>query len=100
MLAILIYVLLPTGDGGLSQGGRATVAIGRLMAVWWVTEGLPLAATALLPIALFPVTGVLSMEDATAPYANDLIFPTGSRASTPMTPTRSPDAVRPTSPPA
>jgi sodium-dependent dicarboxylate transporter 2/3/5 len=73
-LAILLYLVLPTGDGGLSQGGRATVAIGALMAVWWVTEALPLAATALLPLALFPVSGVLPMEDAAAPYANDLIF--------------------------
>jgi sodium-dependent dicarboxylate transporter 2/3/5 len=73
-LALLLYLALPTGDGGLSQPGRATVAIGILMAVWWVTEALPLAATALLPLMLFPVTGVLEMEDAAAPYANDLIF--------------------------
>ena len=73
-LALLLYLVLPTGDGGLSQPGRATVAIGILMAVWWVTEALPLAATALLPLALFPVTGVLEMGDAAAPYANDLIF--------------------------
>ena len=73
-LALLFYFLLPTGDGGLSQGGRATVAIGILMAVWWVSEALPLAATALLPIALFPITGVLDVDAATAPYANDLIF--------------------------
>ena len=72
--AILLYLVLPSGESGLSQGGRATVAIGILMAVWWVTEALPLAATALLPLALFPVTGVLPMEDAAAPYANDLIF--------------------------
>ncbi|MBW3604357.1 MAG: DASS family sodium-coupled anion symporter [Actinobacteria bacterium] len=74
VLAILLFFILPTGDGGLSLGGRATVAIGILMAVWWVTEALPLPATALLPLALFPITGVLSMEDAAAPYANDLIF--------------------------
>lgn len=74
VLAILLFLILPTGDGGLSLGGRATVAIGVLMAVWWVTEALPLAATALLPLALFPVTGVLEMEAAAAPYANDLIF--------------------------
>lgn len=74
VLAVIAFVLLPTGDGGLSLGGRATVAIGLLMAVWWVTEALPLAATALLPLMLFPVTGVLDVTDAAAPYANDLIF--------------------------
>ena len=74
VLAVLLYVVLPAGEGGLSQGGRATVAIGALMAVWWVTEALPLAATALLPLALFPITGVLEIADAAAPYASDLIF--------------------------
>ena len=74
VIAIVTFLLLPTGDGGLSLGGRATVAIGLLMAVWWVSEALPLAATALLPLMLFPVSGVLTIEDAAAPYANDLIF--------------------------
>jgi len=74
VLALVLYVVLPAGEGGLSQGGRATVAIGALMAVWWVTEALPLAATALLPLALFPITGVLSIDDAASPYASDLIF--------------------------
>lgn len=74
VLAVLLYVVLPSGDAGLSQGGRATVAIGALMAVWWVTEALPLPATALLPLMLFPISGVLDIEAAAAPYANDLIF--------------------------
>lgn len=74
VVAVVTYALLPSGDGGLSSGGRATIAIGLLMAVWWVTEALPLAATALLPLALFPITGVLSIDDAASPYANDLIF--------------------------
>ena len=43
---------LPVGQGGLSQAGVATVSVGILMAVWWITEALPLPATALLPIAL------------------------------------------------
>ena len=73
-LALLAYFTLPTGDGGLSEGGVITVAVGILMATWWVTEALPLPATALLPIALFPIFGVVSIEDATSPYANDLIF--------------------------
>jgi len=44
------------------------------MAVWWMTEALPLAMTATLPLVLFPVLGVRSI-DATAPsYAHPLIF--------------------------
>lgn len=73
LLALAAYFLIPTG-GGLSQAGVATIAVGVLMATWWVTEALPLAATALLPIALFPLFGVVEVGDATAPYASDTIF--------------------------
>jgi solute carrier family 13 (sodium-dependent dicarboxylate transporter), member 2/3/5 len=72
--AVVVYLVLPAGEGGLDDGGRATTAVATLMAVWWVTEALPLAATALLPIVLFPLTGALDLEATTAPYANDLIF--------------------------
>ena len=44
------------------------------MSVWWLTEAVPLGATALLPIVLFPALGVASTRDTVAPYANDLIF--------------------------
>ncbi len=57
VLAIVAYFALPAGQGGLSQAGVATVSVGILMAVWWITEALPLPATALLPIALFPLLG-------------------------------------------
>ena len=74
VVAIATYLALPSGDGGLTPGGRATIAIGLLMAVWWVTEALPLPATSLLPLVLFPVTDVLPIGEAAAPYADDLIF--------------------------
>lgn len=44
------------------------------MAIWWMTEAIPIPATALLPLALFPTLGVLDMADAASPYANELIF--------------------------
>ncbi|WP_119070183.1 DASS family sodium-coupled anion symporter [Rubrobacter indicoceani] len=72
--ALLAYFLLPTGNGGLSPEGAVVVAVGLLMAIWWVTEALPLPATALLPIVLFPLFGAVAIEDATAPYASDVIF--------------------------
>jgi solute carrier family 13 (sodium-dependent dicarboxylate transporter), member 2/3/5 len=74
ILAVLAYFTLPTGEGALSPEGVAVVSVGILMAVWWITEALPLPATALLPIALFPLFGVVEVGDATAPYASDVIF--------------------------
>lgn len=49
-------------------------AVSLWMAVWWITEALPIPATALLPIVLFPVLGVRSIGEATAPYAHPIIF--------------------------
>lgn len=44
------------------------------MAVWWMTEAIPIPATALLPLVLFPVLGIADERSAAAPYANPLIF--------------------------
>ena len=51
-----------------------TFAIAILMAIWWITEALPLAITALLPVALFPLFGVVNGKDISAMYFNHLIF--------------------------
>lgn len=82
VLAVAAYLLLPTPTrddagvitAGLTQPGRATAAVGVLMAAWWLTEAIPLAATALLPLLLFPVAGIASIEAASAPFANKVIF--------------------------
>ncbi|MGB8704586.1 MAG: DASS family sodium-coupled anion symporter [Gillisia sp.] len=44
------------------------------MAVWWITEAVPIAVTALLPIVLFPLTGALSIENTTAAYGHKYVF--------------------------
>ncbi len=44
------------------------------MAIWWLSEPVPLGATSLLPIVLFPLLGARSAKDAAAPYANELVF--------------------------
>ncbi len=49
-------------------------AIALLMAIWWITEAIPLAVTALLPVALFPLFGVVDGKTISAMYFNHLIF--------------------------
>lgn len=71
-LAALLLLLPPPAE--LSPAAWHTAAVGLLMAVWWMTEAAPLAVTALLPIVLFPVLGVATVDAATSPYANPLIF--------------------------
>lgn len=84
ILALLAYVFLPSeslnesGDvvAGLSHNGRAVVAVAVLMATLWVTEALPLAVTALLPIVMFPLFtgGVIPIRSVTTAYGHDLIY--------------------------
>lgn len=73
LLAALCVWLLPV-DGALSPIGRLTVAAGVWMAVWWMTEAIPLPATALLPVVLFPLAGVQPTAQTLQPYASDIIF--------------------------
>jgi sodium-dependent dicarboxylate transporter 2/3/5 len=51
-----------------------TLAVAVLMALWWVTEVVPLAVTSLLPIVLFPVLGVMNGKAVSATYFNHVIF--------------------------
>lgn len=81
LLALATYLALsrlpsaPELPGAtLTDAGPATAAIAVWMAVWWLTEAIPIYATALLPLAAFPTTGVASMRGAAAPYAHELIF--------------------------
>ncbi len=67
-------MLLAPAPGGLSAAGWRAAAVGVLMAAWWVTEAVPIAATALLPLPLFPLLGVAEVDGAASPYANPLIF--------------------------
>jgi sodium-dependent dicarboxylate transporter 2/3/5 len=59
---------------GLTVEAWYVVSLAALMVVWWVTEAIPIAATALLPLAALPLMGVVSTKDAAAPYADPIIF--------------------------
>lgn len=72
-IVFLLILLLPAPTG-LSLIGWRAAAVAALMAVWWITEAIPITATALIPLVFFPSLGVLGMSDAAAPYANELIF--------------------------
>ncbi|MDZ7790057.1 MAG: DASS family sodium-coupled anion symporter [Xanthomonadales bacterium] len=69
-----IAILLTPSPEGLSIEAWRVAAVAALMVVWWISEALPIAATALLPIVLFPVLGVTDISGATTPFANPLIY--------------------------
>ena len=67
-------VLLLAAPKSLTPEARQVLGIAAWMAIWWLGEPVPLGATSLLPIVLFPLFGVRSAKDAAAPYANELVF--------------------------
>lgn len=73
LMAVLVYLLLGH-TVGLSEEARRLAGITVLMATWWVTEAIPLSATALLPIVCFPVLNILPIDETTSRYGHKLIF--------------------------
>ena len=51
-----------------------TLAIALLMATWWITEAVPISVTSLLPVALFPLFGVMDGKAVSSTYFNHVIF--------------------------
>ncbi len=75
-LGIFLFIvinLIPPPEG-LTESAWRTAAVATLMATWWILEAMPIAVTSLLPVVLFPVLGISSISETTAPYANPLIF--------------------------
>ena len=82
-LAVACLYLLPSeyqspgwnaGAQEFSWAGRSTLAVMIWMGVWWLTEAIHIAETALLPLVLFPLLGAASIAEAAFPYADHLIF--------------------------
>lgn len=71
---LFILMLLSAPPEGLPLVGWRTAAATVLIATWWVTEVIPISATALLPLVLFPLLGIETMNGTAAPYAAPMIF--------------------------
>jgi len=71
-LFAVMRIVPPPGD--MPSDAWAVAAVAALMAIWWLTEAIPVPATALLPLALFPLLGQGTIKAVAAPFANPLIF--------------------------
>ena len=72
---ILFSVIMIFVDAeGLSFEAKCILASTAWMAIWWVTECVPISVTALLPIVLFPITGGMDLSTTTAAYGHKLVF--------------------------
>ncbi len=72
VLALLVYAVMPAD---LAHPAKLTAATAVLMGVWWMTEAIPIPATALLPLIVFPVLGEdVAVDDVGASYGSNIIF--------------------------
>jgi sodium-dependent dicarboxylate transporter 2/3/5 len=70
--AVLVHLVMPAD---VPAGAKLTAATAVLMAVWWMTEALPIPATALVPLVVFPVLNTeVGFDDVGASYGNNIIF--------------------------
>lgn len=72
ILFLLTIFLLPLL--AVDQDMANVIAIAVLMVFWWVSEALPIYLTALLPMILFPLLNVMSIQETTVNYGNNVIF--------------------------
>src|SRR3712207_916531 len=73
LLAFTVMLLLPA-PAGMTPAAWHTTAIIVLMAAWWMTEALPLTATALVPFLAFPLLGIMTATDSAAAYYSPILF--------------------------
>lgn len=69
----LVLLSVPTPEG-VDPAAMRVAAVTALMATWWISEAIPIPATSLLPIALFPLLGVTDGSQVTLAYGNHVIF--------------------------
>jgi solute carrier family 13 (sodium-dependent dicarboxylate transporter), member 2/3/5 len=73
VISAIVVLLFPTPES-LSYEAHKTAAMFLLMGVWWATEAVPVPVTALVPLAAFPILGIVDIQSAANPYANKTIY--------------------------
>jgi solute carrier family 13 (sodium-dependent dicarboxylate transporter), member 2/3/5 len=71
---LFLFIVFFLNMEGLDAPAKAVLATATWMAVWWITEAIPLEATALLPVIIFPLTGAVNIQPTTAAYADRIVF--------------------------
>ena len=71
---LFLLMTLAPAPAEMAPAAQKMAAVALLMATWWMCESIPIPATSLLPIALFPLLGIMHTKAATAPYASPPIF--------------------------
>ena len=59
---------------GLPEKAVPVLSAGAWMLVWWIAEAVPLGVTSVLPMVLFPILGISTIAETTAPYGSHYVF--------------------------
>jgi sodium-dependent dicarboxylate transporter 2/3/5 len=73
LVALILLLWLPPPQG-MDLSAWRTAAVVALMAIWWVTEAVHLSVTAFVPLILFPVLNILSAQEVSSAYADQIVF--------------------------
>ena len=67
------FLLIPAPDG-MNPLGMKAIAVALLMAILWVTEAISIFATSFLPLALYPLLGILDAKQLAASYGHHIVI--------------------------
>ncbi len=73
VIAVITPLVIDPPEG-LPLPAWRLVGVTLLMACWWISEAVPIPATALVPLALFPLLGIASIQDTGGPYGHPVVF--------------------------
>lgn len=69
---LLIYFFVSSPD--LNPAAQAMLGLAAWMAVWWITEAIPIAVTAFLPLVFMPLLGILPIADVSENYMHPTVL--------------------------
>ncbi len=68
----VLFLLLPIS--GLTTPAKAVLGLAVWMAIWWFTEAIPIAATSLMPLVVYPLLGPSELNGVQASYSDNVIL--------------------------
>ncbi|HCQ24063.1 MAG TPA: anion transporter [Flavobacteriaceae bacterium] len=71
---LVFFSLQYTPLFSLSNEALLVVALAAWMIVWWITEAVSISVTALLPLVIYPLSGLMSVNEVGANYGSSIVF--------------------------
>ena len=73
LVVLVIFLIMPT-PSGMNPEAMKAAGVALLMTIWWITEAIPIYATAFVPLALFPLLGILNASATAENYGHNYVL--------------------------